>query len=165
MSGEKAIGYISRIIRSRYVLLNCRFILGAIFILAAAAKLPKQAQFINVVTGMGLLPEELARAYGLVLPWLELAVGICLVTGLFSRITAGLSILMIISFIVANGTGVYVHKQTHCPCFGGGLVLIKTSDALVLDIIMVAMALPVLLYGGGFLRLGSLVKGRLERFV
>lgn len=130
--------------------------LGATFILAAAGKLPQQAKFVEVVTGYGLLPWRMAHAYSLILPWLELAVGICLVAGLLSRFAASVSILMIISFIIANGTAVFELQTEDCGCFGG-LILLKTSDALLVDVVMMGIALLVLLYGGGFFSLDSLL--------
>lgn len=157
---KKALDSISWVIRNRYVLLGVRLVLGATFILGAAGKLPEQAKFVDVVTGLGLLPWDLARAYGSVLPWLELAVGICLVAGLLSRVAAGASILMIISFIVANRTAVFEYE--FCPCFGD-LILLKTSDALIVDVVMTAMILLILLYGGGFLSLGPLIWAKLKR--
>ena len=137
-----------------------RLVLGSIFVLAAAGKLPDQAKFVDVVTGYGLLPWELALAYGLVLPWIELIVGIFLVVGLLSRFAAGASVLLTISFLVANGTSVF--EQEFCACFGG-LVLVKTSDALIMDVVMIAMASAILLYGGGAVSLDSLIRTNLKR--
>ncbi|GAH88354.1 unnamed protein product, partial [marine sediment metagenome] len=132
----------------------------AIFILAAVGKIPEQAKFVDIVTDYGLLPLKLAEAYGTVLPGLELTLGICLVLGFLSRLAAGVSILTIISFIVANGTAVYSYKEVHaCHCYGFFSMpwLVKTSDALIMDVVMLAMALVILLYGGGRWSLGSLI--------
>jgi uncharacterized membrane protein YphA (DoxX/SURF4 family) len=166
---KKAFKSIDRVIRNGYALLGVRLLLGSIFILAAAGKIPEQARFVDVVTQYGLLPWSLARAYGMILPWLELTIGIFLVLGFLSRLAAGTSILMIISFIVANGTAVYSHNDTECGCFGniyygtGYLTFIKTSDALVIDIVMVIMAFIILLGGGGRWSLGSLIWSKLRR--
>jgi len=144
--------------------LGVRLVLGTILIMAALGRLPEGARFVDVVTGYGLLPRDVARAYGSVLPWLELAVGLCLVMGLLSRLAAGASIMMVISFIVANGTSVFGYEYWYdesCGCFG--FFLMKTSDALIVDVVMTAMALIILLNGGGFLSLGSLMWPRLKK--
>jgi uncharacterized membrane protein YphA (DoxX/SURF4 family) len=162
----KSIGWV---IRNRYTLLGVRLLLGGIFILAAAGKIPEQARFVDVVTQYGLLPWSLARAYGTILPWLELTIGIFLVLGFLPRLAAGISILMIISFIAANGTAVYSHNYADCGCFGniyygtGHLTFIKSSDALVIDIVMVIIASIILLGGGGRWSLGSLIWSKLKR--
>jgi len=158
---KKVLDFIRRVTGNRYVLLGIRLVLGATFTLAAAGKLPERAKFVDVVTGYGLLPWDLAQAYGLLLPWLELALGICLVAGLLSRFVAGASILVIISFIVANGTAVFENK--FCPCFGGSILLLETSDALIMDVVMTTMAFAILLYDRGFLSLDSLIRARLKR--
>lgn len=158
---RKMFASVNRIIGNRYVLLVARVLLGAIFILAAAGKLPEQAEFVDVVTDRGLLPTGLAIAYGFALPWVELFVGICLVTGLVSRLSAGISLLMIISFIIANGTGVYEWES--CECFGGdSFILLQKSDALIMDAVMSVLALLILVYGAGIWSIDSLIRSKLE---
>lgn len=165
MNLKKVLESISRFVRNKYTLLSIRLILGTILILAAAGKLPEPAKFVDVVTHYGLLPWSLARAYGLVLPWLELTLGVLLILGFLTRLAAGVSILMLISFIVANGTAVYTHDIAGCGCFGfeyygtygtGYLTFIKVSDALAIDVVMVLMALAILMYGSGRWSLDSL---------
>jgi uncharacterized membrane protein YphA (DoxX/SURF4 family) len=166
---KKLLVSVRRVLSNRYTLLSVRLILGTILILAAVGKIPEQARFVDVVTSYGLLPWSLARAYGSILPWLELTLGACLVLGFLTRLAAGTGILMIISFIVANGTAVYSRDIMECGCFGliyegtGYLTFIKTSDALVIDIVMVAMALAILFYGGGRWSLDSLLWPNLKR--
>jgi uncharacterized membrane protein YphA (DoxX/SURF4 family) len=165
---KKVSGFLKRILSNRYTLLGIRLVLGTTLILAAVGKIPEQARFVDVVTQYGLLPWSLAQAYGNILPWLELTLGVCLVSGFLVRLTAGASILMVISFIVANGTAVYSHNIMECGCFGvlyegtGYLTFIKTSDALVIDVVMVLMALTLLLFGGGRWGLDSLIWPKLK---
>jgi uncharacterized membrane protein YphA (DoxX/SURF4 family) len=156
---KNAIESAGRIFRNRYFLLGTRGALGAIFVLAGAGKLPEQAKFVEVVSDYGLLSYGLAQAYGSVLPWLELVLGSFLVAGLLSRISAGVSILTIASFLVANGTAVY--KYEFCPCFGDA-VLVKTSDALVMDVAMLAMAFLILLCGSGALSLDGIIRRKFK---
>jgi uncharacterized membrane protein YphA (DoxX/SURF4 family) len=161
---KKVLESISRIIKNKYILLGTRLILGATFIVAASGKIPEQAKFVDVVTGLGLLPWELAQAYGLVLPWLELTLGICLVLGFLSRLAAGISILTMISLIVANGTAVYEYHDLSLDCSScSGYILVKTSDALIIDVVMIALAFAILLCGGGGWSLDSLIRTKLKR--
>ena len=168
---KKVLGSIRRVLSNRYTLLGIRLILGTILILAAVGKIPEQARFVDIVTQYGLLPWSLARAYGSILPWLELTLGICLVLGFLTRLAAGTSILMIISFIVANGTAVYSRDVMECGCFGllyegtGYLTFIKTSDALVIDIVMIVVAFIILFYSGGRWSLDSLIWPNLKRLM
>jgi uncharacterized membrane protein YphA (DoxX/SURF4 family) len=161
MSFKKRLENVSLVVGNRYAILGMRLVLGAVFILAASGKLPEQAEFVHVVTSLGLLPFKFAQAYGTILPWLELTVGACLMVGLLCRIAAGASILMVTSFIVANGTGVFSYE--FCPSCYPAPILLRTSDALVVDVAMVAISLPVLLYGAGFLSLDLLIWAKLKK--
>jgi uncharacterized membrane protein YphA (DoxX/SURF4 family) len=145
----------TRVLRNNYTLLIARLLLGSILIVAALGKLPDQVRFVEVVNSYGLLPQYMAEIYGWSLPWIELIVGTGLITGLFARYFAGISFLMIISFIVANGTAVY--EKIFCPCFGGEAGLIKTSDALAIDVVMLLLALIIMLFGSGTISLGALI--------
>ncbi len=147
--------FLGGLLRNRYLLFALRVVLGIIFVVAAAGKLPRQAEFVDVVTGRGLLPWHLALAYGSVLPWLELIVGLCLIVGFLPRLAAGTTILMVLSFIVANGTAVVKGQYLDCGCFGA-IFFLDTSNALIMDIFIVGMALLILLYGSSMLSLHSL---------
>jgi uncharacterized membrane protein YphA (DoxX/SURF4 family) len=167
---NKILWHVKRVISNRYVLFAIRIVLGSIFILAAIGKIPEGAKFVDVVTGYGILPWELAKAYGLVLPWLELVLGVCLVIGILPRVAAGVSVLAILSFIIANGTAVYSYEAhvDYCGCFGVGFgetyyLLMKTSDALIIDIIMMVLAVIIAFYGGGRWKLDSAIRSGLMR--
>lgn len=96
---------------SAALLLN-RISLGVLFVLAGVRKLipagdasmiDKMNGFASYVASQAPLPEALGKAYGYALPWAELIVGITLVIGLFTRVSATLIGLMLVSFIIAMG--------------------------------------------------------------
>ena len=93
---------IEEIVNNRWLIFALRVALGGIFIAASVTKLSHQAEFINIVTSYGILPDSLARLYALIVPWAELVIGCSLVLGLFTRFAAALSIPLIVSFIVAS---------------------------------------------------------------
>jgi len=144
--------------RNRWFLFMLRLTLGGIFITAGIAKLSSQAEFINAVIGYGLLPDSLARAYGYALPWAELAIGFCLILGLFTRIASGLVLPIALSFIIANSYAIYRQFQDDCGCFGA-LVPMSYPVSLTIDVLMLLMA-AVLLMGKeqvAFLSIGALI--------
>jgi uncharacterized membrane protein YphA (DoxX/SURF4 family) len=111
------------------------------------------------VQAHGLLPSILADLYGYALPWIELIIGTFLVSGLLTRFAAGVTILMVISFIVANGTAVYDRVQvsdTPCGCFRW--ITVKTGDALILDAVMIVFAIVLLLRAQGMLTLNKVFR-------
>ncbi len=93
------------------LLLN-RILLGTLFVLAGVRKLlpsgdanilDKMNGFASRVASQAPLPEFLGKAYGYALPWGELIIGATLVLGLFTRLSAILIGLMLLSFIIAMG--------------------------------------------------------------
>jgi uncharacterized membrane protein YphA (DoxX/SURF4 family) len=151
--------FIVKLFGNSYTILFARLLLGVVFILAAIWKIPESAKFVEEVTGLGLLPWKIADAYAKILPWLELTVGTGLILGLISRLAAGISILMVISFLVANGTSIWVYEQSYCAgCFG--MILVPTSSALGMDIIMLTMAIIIIIFGGRQWSLDSLIRRR-----
>jgi uncharacterized membrane protein YphA (DoxX/SURF4 family) len=78
--------------------------LGAYFILAGMMKLDQHYTFIAHVKAFGLLPDQAALLYGLVLPYAEIAIGALLVLGFCTTLAGLLSSLLLLSFIIALGT-------------------------------------------------------------
>ncbi len=141
------------------MLLALRLIVGLTLLFSAVGALPNQAEFAGAVQAHGLLPGLLANVYGSVLPWLELAMGVLLVVGLFTRFAAGVTLLMVISFLVANGTAVYQNVKNWdsvCGCFHW--VTVKTGDALIIDIVLVVLTVILVLRAQGLFSLDRVLR-------
>lgn len=134
--------------KKRWWFLALQFSLGIIFIVASVTKLSVQSLFINEVLGYGLLPDALARVYAIMLPWVELFAGIALIFSIFTTAALVLSLLMAVSFAIAN---VYALSQgigESCGNCFGQLIPLSLPAALVIDIMMIATAALLLLYKG-----------------
>ena len=81
------------ILGNRWLTFVFWLVVGMTFLVFSASKLTDLSGFANTVVGYHVLPESLARAYGLALPSLEVVVGICLVLGLGLRLVAPAAIL------------------------------------------------------------------------
>lgn len=144
---------------NRYLLLALRLIVGLTLIFSAAGALPNQAEFAGAVKAHGLLPGILADVYGTVVPFLQMLMGVLLVIGLFVRFAAGVTLLMVISFLIANGTSVYQNVKnwdTACGCFHW--VTIKTGDALIIDVVLILFTIVLLLRRQGLLSLDRVLR-------
>jgi hypothetical protein len=128
------------LVSNPYLLLAARVILGAVFLSAALAKLPRQQQFILVVTAYRMLPWALARPYARILPWVESVVGAGLLLGVASRVLAGVCAMLLVSFSFAIVVNLLRGKKTlPCGCRGpqarhtiGTRVLVRNAFLLVL---------------------------------
>jgi len=110
-------------------LLLARIPLGAYFIVASVGKLhmgiDKFAQA-HLPDAPKYLPEDLARRYLTALPWVELSVGILVIIGLLTRVSAGVMTLLLISFMMALGV-----TMPGLP-FHPNLVFLGTALAIML---------------------------------
>jgi len=150
---------LKRIASNGYLTLALRIIVGAALILAGVAKAPHQWELVDLIKDYEILPAALSQAYGLLLPWAEIAAGVCLILGLFTRYAAALSILMFASFTVANSVSL-ARGATYCSeCFGK-LTELLTWQALALDIAFMAMSAQILFQDKEFLSLDSLFTKR-----
>jgi uncharacterized membrane protein YphA (DoxX/SURF4 family) len=134
--------------RYRYwIAFGASMALAVIFIAAGIGKLLGQSAFLLELSTF-ILSEQLVAFVGTWLPWLELAVGLCLLVGIFPQIAAGVAVLLSAAFIlhngfmIANGMG-----YQPCSCLGVLDVIVggelATITSLYIDIGMVVVALAV----------------------
>jgi len=97
-----------------------RIALGALLLYSAVPKLQDLAGTVRSVEQYAILPGPLAVAYGYALPFAELAIGLLLVLGLFTRLAAAGGGLMMVSFLIAIGINLARGSAPECGCFGAG---------------------------------------------
>ena len=95
-------GWVGKLVANGYVILVCRLLLGATFMLSAVGKLVDiEAYSVDAVYSFGVLPLALARPAGLIMPFIELGVSLGLLFGVLTRLSAlGDALLSLIFFIV-----------------------------------------------------------------
>jgi uncharacterized membrane protein YphA (DoxX/SURF4 family) len=151
---------IGQFLTHRYLTLVTRLALGGVFIFAGAAKLGQLQGFIHIVYEYQILPYySFVQIYGYVLPPLEVALGVFLVLGLLLRISSSVFILVIISFVIAKSVALARGMGLPCGCFGEVAVMLG-SQALALDLFLLALAFQILFHRGEFLSLGPWLKRR-----
>jgi protein-disulfide isomerase/uncharacterized membrane protein YphA (DoxX/SURF4 family) len=97
-----------------------RLVLGAVWIWAAVAKLGDPRTFVQAVRAYDATPDWLSRAIGYGMPVLELCLGIVLVLGIMVRISAAVSGLLMLVFLIGIIQAAARGIQLECGCFGGG---------------------------------------------
>ncbi|GIG53714.1 MauE/DoxX family redox-associated membrane protein [Demequina activiva] len=97
-----------------------RLAMAGILFFAAVPKLQDIQQSIRAVRAYRLLPEDIVPFVGTVLPFFEIALGLVLLIGAFTRAASIVWLLMMAAFtfgvIWAWATGLSID----CGCFGGG---------------------------------------------
>lgn len=103
-----------------WVSLAVRLVLAGIFLAAGGLKVIDPQTSVQAVHAYQLLPAGLERVVGWGLPFLEIALGLLLVAGVFARVVAVASAALLGTFIVAvlsaSGRGLTID----CGCFGDG---------------------------------------------
>lgn len=102
------------------IVLVLRIGLGLVFLAAGGLKIGHTEEFASEIAGFQLLPHALIAPLALLLPFLELMIGIYLVLGLFTRFAAWFAAAEMAVFSGAIASAVVRGISTSCGCFGPG---------------------------------------------
>ena len=113
------------------MVLIARLILGGIFIYASLDKIANPEEFAKAIGNYHAVPFGLENLMALVLPWLELISGVCLIAGIMVDGATIMVILMNIVFIFAISQALARGISIECGCFsvtteGGDNIGIQT---------------------------------------
>jgi uncharacterized membrane protein YphA (DoxX/SURF4 family) len=97
-----------------------RLVTGVVWIVAGVLKLPHPQESITAIRGYQLLSPSLCNAVGHVLPMLEVVVGASLLLGLVTRVSALVSALLQVAFIIGIASVWARGIAISCGCFGSG---------------------------------------------
>lgn len=106
-----------KIINNDYLILLVRIAVGAIFIYASINKITNPAQFARIVYNYHLVPSDLINIFALILPWVEIAAGICIMLGIWKEGGILLANLLVLSFIIALSINLARGVNLECGCF------------------------------------------------
>ncbi len=94
-----------------------RWILGAVFICASIHKILDPAAFARAVYLYQILPDGLVNLTALILPWVELFLGVLLIIGIWMPGAAVLSTLLFMVFMGALSYNLARGLDIGCGCF------------------------------------------------
>jgi uncharacterized membrane protein YphA (DoxX/SURF4 family) len=97
-----------------------RLLLGGVFLIAGALKLPDPAAAVRAVRAYQLLPEALIRPVAFGLPVVEIAIGLALLAGVFVRTAALASSALLVVFIAGIASAWARGLGIDCGCFSDG---------------------------------------------
>jgi uncharacterized membrane protein YphA (DoxX/SURF4 family) len=99
---------------------GARLVVGGIWLWAGLLKVGDPQASVTAVRAYQLLPAGTADVVGRLLPMLEVVVGACLVLGLLTRASAGLSALLQLAFVIGIASVWMRGISIDCGCFGDG---------------------------------------------
>lgn len=104
----------------KWIGLIARLALGGVLFAAGWLKIFTPAKSQMAVRAYEVLPIPVANFLGLVLPWLEIGVGVLLILGVGVRLSAIIGGALMLLFIVAIAQAGLRGLSIDCGCFGGG---------------------------------------------
>ena len=99
-----------------YLLLLARVFLGTMWVLAGIEKIADPAQFSRDISNYHLLPFGLENTVAIVLPWLELFIGLSLIFGLYINSASFISGALMVVFILFISQAMVRGFNIECGC-------------------------------------------------
>ena len=106
-----------KILAQPYTLLFFRFALGGLFIYASLDKIQHPQEFSDLIDNFHVTPILVNNIFALTLSWVELIIGIGLISGIYLDAVLHLTILLLVWFIFILAQAVIRGIDTHCGCF------------------------------------------------
>ena len=126
---------------TRIAVVVLRVVLGALFLWAAATKLPDMAAFAQDVANYRVLPAVLVPWAAAAVVGIEAVCGIALITGILARPAAVLTAILLLAFTAFLAQALLRGIDLRCGCFGGDEPASWWTVAR--DLVMLAAALAV----------------------
>lgn len=108
--------------------LSARLGLAAVWLFTGGSKIGDLAASGRAVNAYRVFPYEVATAIGTILPFVEIALGVLLLVGLATRLTAAFSALLLMVFVAGIISAWARGLAIDCGCFGGGGDLAAGQD-------------------------------------
>ena len=121
---------------------GARWGLGLLFLISGLLKIGHTFEFLQVLAAYKLLPSGAEYYLAVLVPRLEIAIGLLLLAGLFTRVAASAAFLMSAGFAVFVSSALYRGLDIECGCFSGSTKV--SAFHLALDLLMVGCSLLVL---------------------
>ena len=135
-----------RIIDNDYLTLILRLVVGFAFIYASLYKIIDPDSFARSIYYYHIVPGSLINLMALILPWLELISGLCLILGVAYRGSVVLINAMVVMFIVALASSIYRGLNVECGCFKAAEEATSAAwESLWFDLLLLACTVQLLL--------------------
>jgi len=138
---------IDKITNNRTFLLLIRLILGIVFVYASIDKIIDPSKFSNTIDNYHISPYVLNNLAALVIPWLELIIGLFLILGIFLNGSSFIAIILLVFFIFILVQALFRGINVNCGCFDldvsdleDSQLRIKMIRRIVEDILFLGLA-------------------------
>src|SRR5574342_40953 len=129
-----------------YFIPALRILLGILFIITGALKLPNLKGFSVIVASYGLLPRKLVKPAAYIQPFVEFFVGWWILSGkyLLYGAVAGLLLIIAANVFVISGL-IQKKKMENCGCYGAAIKVPLTWKKLAENIAWTVLLIVLIL--------------------
>ena len=138
------------LLRARWLHWVLGIALGSIFIYASWAKLWDPRPLVTIIWGYRLLPNGPINLIAIFMPWMELLIGLAMLTGYKRRAGAAWATLLLIGFTIALGINAARGLDVACGCFStsasethNAWLLVLRDTPMLLAALVMALLPPV----------------------
>ena len=100
----------------RYLIVTTRIILGAVFLWASFGKILEPGDFARSISNYHIVPFGIENIVALILPWLELLIGMGLILGIMVDGSVQISAILLIMFILMICQAILRGFNIECVC-------------------------------------------------
>ncbi len=144
------------LIDNDYLTMVSRLLIGGMYIAASFYKIIEPAAFAKSIWQYHMVPGSLINLMALILPWLELVIGLALIFGLAYRGAAWWANLLLVVFIAALTSTIVRGLDIDCGCFKAGQSATAPAwDALWFDLVATLFAVQLWISKSVRWRLGT----------
>ena len=140
----------NKILENQKIILFLRMILGIIFIYASIDKIINPLDFSDAIDNYHITPIEINNLAALIIPFIELVIGVCLIFGVFIDGAILITILLLIWFIFIISQALFRGIDLHCGCFdlsekaiNDGNIKIEMIKRIIEDFVFLGIALLI----------------------
>lgn len=94
-----------------------RIFLGMLFLYAAIDKIFYPARFAEVIYHYKILPIPMINFFAIIIPWIEIGIGISLIFNQFAEVTSFILVILTIAFVIMIASAMVRGLNIECGCF------------------------------------------------
>lgn len=134
-----------KIIDNPTIILVIRTFIGVLFIFYGVAKVADPSHFANEIGNYDMMPEIIVQLMALIIPWIELIVGLFLLFGVYQNENGAIATGLLIVFTLAVAIAFARGLDINCGCSGSNagqkVGWLKIAENIGLIILTLALSL------------------------
>ena len=146
------------ITNNKYIQIVARLVLGGLFLLVGLGKIEHAVSFAGEIGNYDLLPELLVNISAIVLPWVEVILGLMLILGYKMKTSALLTGGLLIVFIAAVGSAFARGLNIDCGCYSQYVSQKVGWDKIIENSILTVFAILIFISKNNSLSLDGYLK-------